>query len=94
MWTQCVQVQRKRPLQGQAASMPEIEGLTCWRSDGVQGGRRQPELILPEEILYQIHALMPNCQCKMLPVLPVCLGDFSVLGIAILISYSIAKRLA
>jgi hypothetical protein len=31
-----------------AASMPEIEGFTCWRSDGVQGGRRKPEPILPE----------------------------------------------
>ncbi|KAG0532020.1 hypothetical protein BDA96_04G071900 [Sorghum bicolor] len=39
--------------------MPEIEGFTCWRSDGVQGGRRKPEPILPEDILYQIHALMP-----------------------------------
>uniref|UniRef100_A0A0A9CI70 At1g61320/AtMIF1 LRR domain-containing protein n=1 Tax=Arundo donax TaxID=35708 RepID=A0A0A9CI70_ARUDO len=42
------------------ALTPEIKDSTCQKGDGAQGAeRRGSELILPEDILYHIHALMP-----------------------------------
>lgn len=55
-----VQLQLLMQRQTMDASAPEIEGWTCQKGDCVQDGRRsESEPILPEDILCQIHTLMP-----------------------------------